>query len=459
VQGAFTFAVGPNPGPAPQFVIPHIAQTATSTPLVFARWAMFLTVMVSIGLLSLRLWLARPVVRRVEGASLRPLTIAFVVASLLGLLAIPVYLELATAGFSLRSFWDFGALVPLWRTSAFGRGYVDLEICFALFCAAAWVALWVDKPDRESRSVAELLAGIGALGAAAAVLIVPGASGHAAQTAPRGIALGLDWLHLLSGSIWIGGLAGLLVLWRTAPAAQKVPALSVAVPRFSNAAFWSVLLLLGSGVGATILHMPLLQALWQTSYGQVILVKSGLLIAAASLGALNLLRTKRRLAVAETAPRAARQLAWAVRGEALIVVGAIFAAALLSSLAPPPPALASESKALAQVGPGRVASTVRQAGYTLKVLVSPNKAAAPNQFALDLTKAGKPVTGAQITLTFEMLDMQMGNQEYSLKETAPGIYSRPAPALVMVGHWALSFSITPKGRPTFTAVVVDRTSG
>jgi copper transport protein len=459
VQGAFTFAVGPNPGPAPQFVIPHIAQTATSTPLVFARWAMFLTVMVSIGLLSLRLWLARPVVRRVEGASLRPLTIAFVVASLLGLLAIPVYLELATAGFSLRSFWDFGVLVPLWRTSAFGRGYVDLEICFALFCAAAWVALWVDKPDRESRSVAELLAGIGALGAAAAVLIVPGASGHAAQTAPRGIALGLDWLHLLSGSIWIGGLAGLLVLWRTAPAAQKVPALSVAVPRFSNAAFWSVLLLLGSGVGATILHMPLLQALWQTSYGQVILVKSGLLIAAASLGALNLLRTKRRLAVAETAPRAARQLAWAVRGEALIVVGAIFAAALLSSLAPPPPALASESKALAQVGPGRVASTVRQAGYTLKVLVSPNKAAAPNQFALDLTKAGKPVTGAQITLTFEMLDMQMGNQEYSLKETAPGIYSRPAPALVMVGHWALSFSITPKGRPTFTAVVVDRTSG
>ena len=34
VQGAFTFAVGPNPGPAPQFVIPHISQTATTTPLL-----------------------------------------------------------------------------------------------------------------------------------------------------------------------------------------------------------------------------------------------------------------------------------------------------------------------------------------------------------------------------------------------------------------------------------------
>ena len=38
VQGAFTFAVGPNPGPAPQFTIPKIAQTATATRLIVARW-------------------------------------------------------------------------------------------------------------------------------------------------------------------------------------------------------------------------------------------------------------------------------------------------------------------------------------------------------------------------------------------------------------------------------------
>jgi methionine-rich copper-binding protein CopC len=30
VRGAFTFAVGPNPGPAPQFVIPSISETACS---------------------------------------------------------------------------------------------------------------------------------------------------------------------------------------------------------------------------------------------------------------------------------------------------------------------------------------------------------------------------------------------------------------------------------------------
>ena len=50
---------------------------------------------------------------------------------------------------------------------------------------------------------------------------------------------------------------------------------------------------------------------------------------------------------------------------------------MLSSLAPPPPYLAEEGSALAKVGPGQVAATVKQDGYTLKVLVDPNKAAAP----------------------------------------------------------------------------------
>ena len=54
---------------------------------------MFLTVMSAIGLFFLRIAIARPVVRRVEGISLRSISVAFVVASVLGLLAIPVYLE------------------------------------------------------------------------------------------------------------------------------------------------------------------------------------------------------------------------------------------------------------------------------------------------------------------------------------------------------------------------------
>ena len=71
VQGAFTYAVGPNPGPAPQFPVPSIAATATSPQLLIARWVMFLSVMSAIGLFVFRVLIARPVVRRVPGTSLR----------------------------------------------------------------------------------------------------------------------------------------------------------------------------------------------------------------------------------------------------------------------------------------------------------------------------------------------------------------------------------------------------
>ena len=110
-------------------------------------------------------------------------------------------------------------------------------------------------------------------------------------------------------------------------------------------------------------------------------------------------------------------------------------------------------------GRGRSHPSCTRGPYTLKVLVQPNKAAAPNKFALQITKNGRPVTGANVTVTFAMLDMEMGNQEYQLSETSPGSYARPAPALVMVGHWGLTFDVTPKGGPPFTALVVDRANG
>ena len=93
------------------------------------------------------------------------------------------------------------------------------------------------------------------------------------------------------------------------------------------------------------------------------------------------------------------------------------------------------------------------------MLVDPNTPAAPNSFALEITKDGQPVTGADVTLTFEMLDMQMGNEEYQMTETRPGIYTHSAPALVMAGRWGLLFSVTPKGGTPFTALIVDHAGG
>ena len=463
VRGAFTFAVGPNAGPAPQFAIPSISETAATPRLVTARWLAFLSLMAAIGLFILRIVVARPVVARVPGTRLRSVTIAFGAASVVALLAIPIYVLLSTAEFALRSFWSFGALFPLVRVSAFGRSWLDLELVFALFVAAAAVAIWLDQPERRQRSTAALLALAGALGAAAACLLVPGLAGHAGQTSPRGLSLAFDWFHLVAGSVWVGGLIGLVVLAATLPAARRVAALVVCVPRFSNVAFVSVLVLIGAGIGSAVQQMPTLASFWQTSYGKSLLVKIALLAAALLLAAVNLLRNVPRFKAFGTRPElgapAASLLRRLVTGEALLVSGAVLAAAVLSSLPPPSKALASVGGAKAHVGPGVVDKVVSENGYRLAIRVSPNRAAVPNSFQVAISRGGRPVRNADVTVDFAMLDMEMGQQAYHLSETAPGTYGHAAPALVMVGHWGLSFQIAPPGQKPFTVLLVDKANG
>jgi copper transport protein len=463
VRGAFTFAVGPNAGPAPQFVIPSISETAATPRLVTARWLAFLSLMAAIGLFVLRIVVARPVVARVPGTRLRAVTIAFGAASVVALLAIPVYVLLSTAEFALRSFWSFGALFPLVRVSAFGRSWLDLELVFALFVGAAAIAIWLDQPERRQRSTAALLALAGALGAAAACLLVPGLAGHAGQTAPRGLSLAFDWFHLVAGSVWVGGLIGLVVLAATLPAPRRVAALVVCVPRFSNVAFVSVLVLIGAGTGSAVQQMPTLASFWQTSYGKSLLVKIALLAAALLLAAVNLLRNVPRFKAFGTRPElgapAASLLRRLVGGEALLVSGAVLAAAVLSSLPPPSKALASLGGAKAHVGPGLVDKVVSENGYRLAIRVSPNRAAVPNSFQVAISRGGRPVRNADVTVDFAMLDMEMGQQAYHLSETAPGTYGHAAPALVMVGHWGLSFQIAPPGQKPFTVLLVDKANG
>jgi len=463
VRGAFTFAVGPNAGPAPQFVIPSVSETAATPKLVAARWLAFLSMMTAIGLFVLRIAIARPLVARVTGTRLRHVSIAFAAASVLALVAIPVYFLLATAEFALRSFWSFAALFPLVRISAFGRGWVDLELVFALFSGAAAIAIWLDRPERPQRSIAAILALTGAVGAGAAALLVPGTVGHAGQNSPRGLSLAFDWLHLVAGSVWVGGLIGLVVLAASLPAARRVAALVVCVPRFSTTALVSVLVLIGAGIGSAVEEMPTLASFWQTSYGKALLVKIALLGVALLLASVNLLRTTPRFKASSRRPELGAPTATLLRrlvtGESLLVAGAILGAAVLSSLPPPSKALASVGGARAHAGPGPVNEVIDQNGYRLALHVSPNRAAVLNSFQVGITRGGKPVENADVTVDFAMLDMEMGRQAYHLSETAPGTYSHAAPALVMVGHWGLSFQIAPPGQKPFTVLLVDKATG
>jgi copper transport protein len=113
----------------------------------------------------------------------------------------------------------------------------------------------------------------------------------------------------------------------------------------------------------------------------------------------------------------------------------------------------------ARVGPGPVSTVLSKGPYRVHVSVAPNRAAVNNAFTVRLTRSGQPVRGAEVLSRFDMLDMEMGEQSYRLRELRPGTFSKSAPALVMVGHWALQFEVTPPGAQPFVVTLLDRASG
>ena len=106
-----------------------------------------------------------------------------------------------------------------------------------------------------------------------------------------------------------------------------------------------------------------------------------------------------------------------------------------------------------------MSKTFERDGYDVKATITPNRAAQPNTFTLTLTKDGKPVTGAYVTTTFAMLDMEMGQQAFAFEEVRPGVFRHSAPALVMVGHWGITSHVEPPGGKPFDVVLVDRANG
>jgi hypothetical protein len=106
-----------------------------------------------------------------------------------------------------------------------------------------------------------------------------------------------------------------------------------------------------------------------------------------------------------------------------------------------------------------VARAFTRGGVRIEVGIRPNRAAIDNTFALRLQRAGKPVRNAQVTAQLDMLDMSMQQQAYTLAETSPGVYERKRPALVMVGHWLLDYTIAIPGRKPIQIQVVDKAEG
>lgn len=162
----------------------------------------------------------------------------------------------------------------------------------------------------------------------AVLAIVPVAYvGHAASAADHDIALSGLMTHLVTVSLWTGGLGAVLVHFR------RSADLPLVLRRFSTIALCCFAGVAVSGVAAAWARLDDPAHLWRSPYGWFLLAKT------AALGVLALFgRAHRRRTVAHVADRGVRNVFTRLAVGELVVMGVAMALAVGLSRTPPPPA-------------------------------------------------------------------------------------------------------------------------
>jgi len=311
--GVFTFGVGVNAPPPTEAV----GASGTTWRDDVARWGLFAALALLIGPLTLRLLVLRgPVPGQLEHRF-----------HLVSVIAAFLVIDVGIAAFVLRAsnalqlpFVDlpYGDLQPFAEKTRFGIAFLVMTIGFGIVAALLLVG-WVF--DRLELRIPALLLSV-------ALLSGLSLSGHQG-TEPNSswISELADWLHLVAASVWVGGVATLAFLvWPLAPALRRT-----AFVGFARIAVVLVAVMVLAGGYLALVRLPELSDLWETLYGQLLLMKVAVVAIALVWGAVHHFVVRPRLEAGED-PDVHPSLV----GEAIVAFSVLLAAAILTNVAPPP---------------------------------------------------------------------------------------------------------------------------
>jgi hypothetical protein len=131
-----------------------------------------------------------------------------------------------------------------------------------------------------------------------------------------------------------------------------------------------------------------------------------------------------------------------------VALVAIVAGALAATAATPSRQglMAALQRPAAQVAPQSTIAaytTTASAGrYRLQLRIGPNRATVANALSIRVTEAGRPVSGARVTVAFSMPAMNMW-QGFTSRPAAAGagVYRATVPIIGMSGRWRLRVSV------------------
>lgn len=272
VSGAYTFSIGAVSPTVVTGTGPTVGGGAVGALYQVGRYASYAGFIVLAGgaAFVLACWQRGAGVRAVQ---------RLVVGGWLTLTAATLWLLLLRGSYTtsgkFADVFDLGLLGQVLQTKT-GAALVSrllLLAAAALFIAVLFGSYTKREEGQEKRDLTFGLA-IGGVVVAAGLATSWAMAEHASVGLQPGIAMPVDVVHLLAVAAWLGGLTALLVALYRAPA--ETPVEAAAVRRFSRLAFGSVLTLAATGTYQSWRQLGSWSAFTDTRYGQLLLVKIGL---------------------------------------------------------------------------------------------------------------------------------------------------------------------------------------
>jgi copper transport protein len=420
VSGTFTFAVGAETeAPSAE------ALTAGTDPLVQAllygnRWFGYAALALALGAGVLLVAGARPrqVVARLVATGLA-------VVAMTAVLGIPLQAAYET-GTSVSGLDSVG-LQTVMESNA---GLAALLRLLLVLLALPIMRTVVTGEDDPKPLIVTGLAGVGIALAATWPL-----AGHPMATEPVVVAFVADMVHLAAAMAWAGGVLVLLILALRKD--TEVP--DTAVETWIALVPWLIANVLVAGLASGLLHIDSIEALTETTYGRLVMLKAALFVVIVVAG----LFTRRALLRGTESRRRLRVAA----GVELVFLAVVMAAvAVLVQAVPAKTALLETETSEAEST--ETATLVTTDVYSAQVVLEPGRPGPNSVRILADDLEGAPFPATEWTATFGLEGEEA--EEMRLIELRTGVLAGEV-SLPDEGRWVFTFTLTDAEGNTATA--------
>ncbi len=274
---------------------------------------------------------------------------------------------------------------------------------------------------------------------AAYLAITPALSGHASIQSPTLLFFPSDVLHVLAASVWVGGIACLLLALpgatRQLAPPERSRLLLAALVRFSPVALGSVLVIAATGVIQAYIDVRSLHGLFHTTYGALIIVKVVLLSSLIGFGFVNRQRVipaLARLVGDGQSPGGIGALARrTMRGELALMLSVFGVTAALVSYAPPIDAASGPFSTNTTLGPAELEMTVEPAKVGLNTI---------HLYLIDAKDGTQFTATKELTATARLPAKGIGPLPLKANLSGPGHYTLNSAELTPGGTWQIQIT-------------------